>query len=50
MKGRVHYYEGYDVTDVVLPTRLMKLLPGAEILFSDQCGRRCEHFFSMPVT
>lgn len=32
MKGRVHYYEGYPVTDVVLPTRLMKLM-GAEILF-----------------
>ena len=32
MKGRVHYYEGYPITDVVLPARLMRKL-GAEVLF-----------------
>ena len=32
MKGRVHYYEGYDISDVVLPVRLMGLI-GAKILF-----------------
>lgn len=32
MKGRVHYYEGYDISDVVLPVRLMKLM-GAQVLF-----------------
>jgi len=32
MKGRVHYYEGYAISDVVLPVRLMKLM-GAKVLF-----------------
>ncbi|MBQ8816003.1 MAG: purine-nucleoside phosphorylase [Lachnospiraceae bacterium] len=32
MQGRVHFYEGYPVTDVVLPVRLMRLM-GAEVLF-----------------
>lgn len=38
MKGRVHYYEGYDIKDVVLPIRLMHMM-GAEILFlTNACG------------
>ena len=32
MEGRVHYYEGYSMRDVVLPVRLMRMM-GAEILF-----------------
>jgi len=32
MQGRVHYYEGYPMSDVVLPIRLMGLL-GAKTLF-----------------
>ena len=32
MQGRVHYYEGYPMNDVVLPIRLMGLL-GAKTLF-----------------
>jgi len=32
MQGRVHYYEGYSITDVVMPVRLMGMM-GAEILF-----------------
>lgn len=32
MQGRVHFYEGYNINDVVLPVRLMKLM-GAKVLF-----------------
>ena len=32
MQGRVHYYEGYTMQDVVMPTRLMSML-GAKALF-----------------
>ena len=32
MKGRVHFYEGYDVSEVVMPVRLLKML-GVETVF-----------------
>ena len=32
MQGRIHYYEGYPMSDVVLPVRLMGML-GAKVLF-----------------
>ena len=32
LNGRIHYYEGYDISDVVLPIRLAGLL-GAKYLF-----------------
>ncbi|MBR1723540.1 MAG: purine-nucleoside phosphorylase [Ruminococcus sp.] len=32
MQGRVHYYEGYPITDVVMPARLLAML-GAKVLF-----------------
>jgi purine-nucleoside phosphorylase len=32
MQGRIHYYEGYKMSDTVLPVRLMRLM-GAKVLF-----------------
>lgn len=38
MKGRVHYYEGYPVSDVVLPTRLMILLGAKKLILTNAAG------------
>ena len=38
MAGRVHYYEGYPMSDVVLPTRLMGLLGAKKIILTNAAG------------
>lgn len=38
MQGRVHYYEGYEMTDVVLPTRLMGMMGAKKILLTNAAG------------
>lgn len=38
MQGRVHYYEGYQMPDVVLPTRLMGMLGAKKILLTNAAG------------
>ena len=38
MQGRVHYYEGYPIGDVVLPTRIMGLLGIKKLFLTNAAG------------
>lgn len=44
MQGRVHYYEGYPMSDVVLPTRLMKLMGAKKMILTNAAGGINENF------
>ena len=38
MQGRVHYYEGYPMTDVVLPTRQMGMMGAKKLILTNAAG------------
>ena len=44
MQGRVHYYEGYSMQDVVLPTRLMRMMGAKKLLLTNAAGGANENF------
>lgn len=46
MQGRLHYYEGYDVHDVVMPARIMGLLGAKTLFLTNAAGGLDPH---MPV-
>ena len=38
MQGRIHYYEGYEMEDVVLPVRLMRLMGAKNLVLTNAAG------------
>lgn len=44
MQGRVHYYEGYAMQDVVLPVRLMRLMGAETLVLTNAAGGINEGF------
>ncbi|SES84858.1 purine-nucleoside phosphorylase [[Clostridium] polysaccharolyticum] len=38
MQGRVHYYEGYDIQEVVLPIRIMRMMGAEYLILTNSAG------------
>lgn len=46
MQGRVHYYEGYNIKDVVMPVRLMGMLGAKTLILTNAAGGINKEFAS----
>ena len=38
MQGRIHYYEGYDIADTVMPLRLLRLMGARFLILTNAAG------------
>ena len=44
MQGRIHYYEGYSMAEVVLPVRVLHMLGADTVIFTNAVGSLNEEF------